>query len=71
MIKGKFYAVCLLLACLSAAMLGYSCATPVSTWTKDITRIEDFESVAQERTIEAQGSYTALNDRMMKEEDNG
>ena len=71
MIKGKFYAVCLFLACLSAAMLGYSCATPMSTWTQDTTRIEDLESVAQEGTIEAQGSYVAFNDRMMKEENNG
>ena len=63
---GCFYALCLLLACLSAAMLGYSCGAPAYTWTQDITRVEDFESIAQEGTIEAQGSYIAINDRGVK-----
>ena len=67
MLKGKFYGICLFLACLSAAMLGYSCGATPEIITSDKTRATDIFSVEQEGTVEAQGSYIAINDRMKKE----
>ena len=59
---GCFYALCLFLACLSAALLGYSCGSTFEP-KLDRSRVTDIFSIEQEGTVEAQGSYIAINDR--------
>ena len=56
--KGKFYAVCLALAFLSAAMLGYSCGyTPELVVGKNAATWDDLpDDVKYYGTVEAQGT---------------
>ena len=67
--KSKFYALCLFLACLAAAMLGYALGGQVDTskplevgknaaTSSDITDL----MTVQEYGVEAQGTYLSYND---------
>lgn len=71
--NSKFYAICLLIACLAAAMLGYALGGEVSTTDtseslKTRESVTDVFSIEQEGTVEAQGSYIAINDRGVKDD---
>lgn len=66
---GKLYGVLLFLSCLAAAMLGYSCGATPELSPVDRTRVTDIFSIEQEGTVEAQGSYVAINDRMLPDKE--
>ena len=59
--RGRFYAICLFLACLSALMLGFSCGS-VEPVKSDRSKVTDIKSIEREGTVEAQGSFLDYNE---------